>query len=88
MGIRAMSEKDETTPVRLVRFVALGLPALSRVVAAALIIAALALAFIDFGGYDEGTRADLAMVCAALALAALAVGRAVPWLMARFLPRR
>ena len=83
-----MAEREEKTIARLVRFIALGVPTVSRILAAALMVAALALAFIEFGGYDEGSRADLAMMCAALALAVLAVGRAVPWLIARFLPRR
>jgi hypothetical protein len=83
-----MAEKGEGTFVRLVRFLALGVPMLSRVLAVAFVVVALALAFFEFGGYDAATRADLAMLFAALALLALGVGRAVPWLVARFLPRR
>ena len=48
----------------------------------------LALAFFDFGGYDEGERADFALLFSVLALVALAFGYAVPRLVARFLPRR
>jgi hypothetical protein len=83
-----MAEQGEGTFVRLVRFLALGVPTLSRVLAVAFVVVALALAFFEFGGYDEATRADLAMLFAAFALAALAIGWAVPWLIARFLPRR
>jgi hypothetical protein len=63
-------------------------PTLSRVVAVALVAAALALAFLEFGPYDAATRADLAMLFAVLALVSLAVGYIVPWLVRRFLPRR
>ncbi|MCB1502505.1 MAG: hypothetical protein KDK07_22465 [Bauldia sp.] len=83
-----MAEKGETTAVRLIRFLALGVPTLSRVVAVVLVAAALALAFFDFGGYDEGERADFALLFSVLALVALAFGYAVPRLVARFLPRR
>jgi hypothetical protein len=83
-----MAEQEEGTVVRLVRFLALGVPMLSRVLAVAFVVVALALAFFEFGGYDEATRADLAMLFAVLALLALGIGRAVPWLVARFLPRR
>jgi hypothetical protein len=83
-----MVEKDEGTVARLIRFLALGFPMFSRVLAVALVLAAVVLAFVDVGGYDEGTRADLAMLLAALALLVLALGRAVPWLMLRFLPPR
>ena len=83
-----MAEQGEETFIRLVRFLALGVPMLSRVLAVAFVVVALALAFFEFEGYDEATRADLAMLFAALALAVLGIGRAVPWLVARFLPRR
>jgi hypothetical protein len=83
-----MAEQEEGTFVRLVRFLALGVPMLSRVLAVAFVVVALALAFFEFGGYDETTRADLAMLFAAFALAALAIGWAVPRFIARFLPRR
>ena len=49
---------------------------------------ALAVAFLDLGSYDEGSRADVAMLLAGLALLMLALGRALPWLMLRFLPPR
>lgn len=83
-----MPETGEGTVVRLIRFLALGVPMLSRVVAVALIVAALAVAFLGYGAYDEGARADLALLLAVLALVSLAVGYAVPWLVRRFLPRR
>lgn len=84
-----MAEKREGTVARLTRFLALGFPMFTRVLAVALVLGALILAFFDLGGYDEGTRADLAMLLAALALLVLALGRALPWLMLRFLrPRR
>lgn len=83
-----MPEVPESSVVRLVRFLALGVPALMRVMAVAFVVAALALAFLEFGHYDEGTRAELALMFAVLALVALAVGYAVPWLVRRFLPRR
>jgi ABC-type uncharacterized transport system permease subunit len=78
----------ESIAVRLARFIALGVPMLSRVLAAALVIAALAVAFLDLGDYDADTRADIAMLLAGLALLALALGRALPWLLLRFVPRR
>jgi hypothetical protein len=83
-----MAEQGETTIVRLVRFLALGVPTLSRVMAVAFVAAALALAFLEVGAYDAATRADLAMLFAALALVSLALGYAVPWLVRWFLPRR
>jgi len=83
-----MAEKGGGTGARLVRFIALGVPVLSRVLAVALALAALAVAFVGLGSYSEGTRADVAMLLAALALLSLALGRALPWLLLRFLPRR
>lgn len=83
-----MAEKGEGTGARLARFIALGVPLLSRILAAALALAALVVAFFEVGGYDAGTRADVAMLLAGLALLALALGRALPWLLLRFLPRR
>ncbi len=83
-----LPEVPESTAARLARFIALGVPMLSRVLAAALVLAALAVAFLDLGGYDPGTRADVAMLLAALALLALALGRALPWLLLRFVSRR
>ena len=83
-----MAEKGEGTVVRLVRFLALGVPTLSRVIAVALIVAAIFVAFLEFGDYDEATRADVALLFALLALVSLAIGHAVPWLVRRFLPRR
>jgi hypothetical protein len=83
-----MTEKGEGTVVRLIRFLALGVPTLSRVIAVAFVVAAVALAFIEFDGYDAGVRADLAMLFAVLALVSLAVGYAVPWLVRTFLTRR
>jgi len=83
-----MAGKEEGTGARLARFIALGVPLLSRILAAALVLAALAVAFLDLGGYDEGSRADVAMLLAGLALLMLALGRALPWLMLRFLPPR
>jgi hypothetical protein len=83
-----MAEQGESTVVRLVRFLALGVPTLSRVMAVAFVAAALALAFLEVGAYDAATRADLAMLFAILALVSLALGYAVPWLVRWFLPRR
>jgi predicted amidohydrolase len=83
-----MAAGDEAMAVRLARFIALGVPMLSRVLAGALVIAALAVAFLELGGYDAGTRADVAMLLAGLALLMLALGRALPWLLLRFLPPR
>jgi hypothetical protein len=74
--------------VRLIRFIALGVPMLSRIVAVALIVAAVAVAFLDFGGYSDAERADLAILLAALALVSLAIGFAVPALVRRLLPKR
>ena len=83
-----MPEAPESTVVRLIRFLALGVPTLSRVVAVALVVAAIFVAFLEFGDYDPATRADLALLFAVLALVSLAAGYAVPWLVRRFLPRR
>jgi hypothetical protein len=83
-----LPEAPESTVVRLVRFLALGVPTLSRVIAVALVVAALALAFLEFGPYDAATRADLALLFAVLALVSLGLGYAVPWLVRWLLPRR
>jgi len=83
-----MAEKGEGTVVRLIRFLALGVPTLSRVIAVALIVAAIFVAFLEFGHYDETTRADMALLFALLALIALGLGFVVPRLVRRFLPRR
>jgi hypothetical protein len=83
-----MAEKDEGTVVRLIRYIALGVPMLSRVLAVVFVAAALALAFLQFGGYDPGTRADLALTFGVLALAALGAGYMVPWLVRTLLPPR
>jgi predicted amidohydrolase len=83
-----MAEKDEGTVVRLIRYLALGVPTLSRVLAVAFVIAALALAFFQFGDYDPGARADLAMLFAVLALVALGAGYVVPWLVRTLMPPR
>jgi ABC-type uncharacterized transport system permease subunit len=83
-----MAERGEGTIVRLVRFLALGVPMLSRVIAVAMVVAAIFVAFLEFGPYDAATRADLALLFAGLALVSLAAGYAVPWLVRRFLPRR
>lgn len=83
-----MAEKDEGTVVRLIRYIALGVPMLSRVLAVAFVAAALALAFLRFGNYDAGTRADLALTFAVLALVALGAGYMVPWLVRTLLPPR
>ena len=83
-----MARRDEGTVARLIRFLAGGFPMFSRVLAVALVLGAVVMAFVDVGSYDESTRADLAMLLAGLALLMLALGRAVPWLMLRFLPPR
>ena len=83
-----MAEKGEGTVVRLIRFLALGVPMLSRVVAIALIVAAVAVAFLDIGGYDDAGRANAALLFAFLALVSVGIGFAVPWLVRRLLPRR
>jgi hypothetical protein len=87
-GFGGVAEQRESTAVRLVRFIALGVPTFSRIVAVALVIVAVGLAFFDVGGYDDATRADLAILFALLALLALGIGAAVPRLVRRFLPRR
>ena len=83
-----MAEQGEGTVVRLIRFLALGVPMLSRVLAVALIVAAVAVAFLDIGDYDEDSRANAALLIAFLALVSIGVGFAVPWLVRRVLPRR
>ncbi|HET7716195.1 MAG TPA: hypothetical protein VFK86_11255 [Bauldia sp.] len=83
-----MAETGEGTFIRLVRFLALGVPTLSRVIAIALVVAAVGVAFLEFGDYDETSRADLALLFAILALVSIGIGFLVPWLVRRFLPRR
>ena len=83
-----MTEKGEGTVVQLIRFLALGVPMLSRIVAIALIVAAVGVAFLEIGGYSEADRANAALLFAFLALVSIGVGFAVPWLVRRLLPRR
>lgn len=83
-----MAEAPESTVVGLIRFLALGVPMLSRIVAIALIVAAVAVAFLEIGGYDAASRANVALLFAFLALVSIGVGLAVPWLVRRLLPRR
>ena len=83
-----MAEAPESTVVGLIRFLALGVPMLSRIVAIALIVAAVAVAFLEIGGYDAASRANVALLFALLALVSIGVGLAVPWLVRRLLPRR
>ena len=83
-----MVEKGEGSFVRLVRFLALGVPMLSRIVAVVLIAAAIAMAFFEFGDYDAGARADMALLLALLALVSLGIGFVVPRLVRWLLPRR
>ena len=84
----SMTENNEGPVVRLIRFLALGVPALSRVLAVAFVVAALAFAFLEVGGYDAGARADLALAFAVLALVSLGMGYVVPRLVRVLLPRR
>jgi len=81
-----MTDKGEGTAVRLIRFLALGVPMLSRVVAIALIVAAVAVAFLEIGDYDAAARANLALLFAFLALVSIGIGFAMPWLVRRLLP--
>jgi hypothetical protein len=81
-----VAAKPEGSVVRLIRYVALGVPTLAKILAVALIIAAIGVAFFDIGAYDEESRAMAALLFAAFALLALGVGFAVPFLVRRLLP--
>ncbi|WP_421726409.1 hypothetical protein [Bauldia sp.] len=82
-----MADKAESGVVRLIRFLALGLPTVCRILAVALVLAAIGIAFFDIGGYpDDGARASTAFVAALLAIVAIVIGFAVPALVRRFLP--
>ncbi len=84
-----MAAKPESGVKRLIRFLALGVPTVSRILALALIIAAIGIAFFGLGTYASADdRANVAAVLAALALVSLAIGFAVPVIIRRFLPRR
>ena len=84
-----MAAKPESGGKRLIRFLALGVPTVSRILALALVIAAIGIAFFDLGNYASADdRANVAAVLAGLALVSLAIGFAVPAIIRRVLPRR
>ena len=81
-----MAKKPETGVRHLVRFLALGVPTVSRILAVALIVAAIGIAFFDIGDYaDDNARATVALLLAAFALVSLGIGFMVPKLVRRFL---
>ena len=84
-----MAAKPESGVKRLIRFLALGVPTVSRILALALVIAAIGIAFFDLGNYASADdRANVAAVLAALALVSLGIGFAVPMIIRRVLPKR
>jgi len=85
MGV-CLAKKPESGVRHLVRFLALGVPTVSRILAVALIVAAIGIAFFDIGNYpDDNDRATVALLLTILALVSLAIGFVVPRLMRRFL---
>lgn len=84
-----MAAKPESSGRRLIRFLALGVPTASRILAVALVFAAIGIAFFGLGHYaDNGDRALVAAILAVLSLVSLAIGFAVPAIIRRVLPRR
>lgn len=84
-----MAEKSEGLAVRLMRFLALGVPTVSRILAVALIIAAGGIAFFDVGTYSsDNDRALVAAVLALTAIVSIVIGLLVPGVMRRILPPR
>lgn len=81
-----MADKPEGETRRLIRFLALGVPTVSRILAVALIVAAVGIAFLGMGDYPtDNDRALVAMLLAGFALVALAIGFAVPAIVRRVL---
>jgi hypothetical protein len=84
-----LAAKPESGVKRLIRFLALGVPTVSRILALALVIAATGIAFFDLGDYTSpDDRANVAAILAGLALVSLAIGFAVPAIIRRILPNR
>ncbi|MCP4381900.1 MAG: hypothetical protein GY798_10905 [Hyphomicrobiales bacterium] len=84
-----MADRSENSVVRLIRFLALGVPTVSRIVAVALVMVAGGIAFFNIGDYqDDNSRAEAAFLLAAAAIAAVAIGLLLPGLVRRFLPPR
>ncbi len=82
-----MAKKPESGVVRLIRFLALGVPTVSRIVAVALVIAAIGIAFFDVGNYaSDNDRANVALLLSLFALVSLAIGFTVPVIVRRLLP--
>ena len=82
-----MASKPEGGVKRLIRFLALGLPTLSRIIAVALVAAAVAVAFFDVGDYaTDNERATDALLMSGLALLALVIGSAIPAIIRRTMP--
>ena len=83
-----MAAKPESGFKRLIRFLALGVPTVSRILAVALIAAAIGIAFFDVGDYsNDNDRALVALVLSLFAIVSLGIGFAVPVIVRRFLPR-
>lgn len=81
-----MAKKPESGVRHLVRFLALGVPTVSRILAVALIIAAIGIAFFDIGNYpDDNDRATVALLLTVFALVSLGIGFMVPKMVRRLL---
>jgi len=84
-----LAAKPESGVKRLIRFLALGVPTVSRILALALAIAAVGIAFFNLGNYaSDDDRAVVAALLAAAALVSLGIGFAVPAIVRHLLPRR
>lgn len=82
-----MTKKPESGVRRLIRFLALGVPILSRIMAVALVAAAIGIAFFGIGDYaNDNDRALVALLLSGLALVSLAIGAAVPAIIRRTMP--
>ena len=85
MGV-CLAKKPESGVRHLVRFLALGVPTVSRILAVALIVAAIGIAFFNIGSYaTDNDRALVALLLTVFALVSLVIGFAVPVLTRRFL---
>jgi uncharacterized membrane protein len=84
-----LAEKPESAARRLIRFMVLGVPTVSRILAVALIVAAIGIAFFDLGDYgNAGDRAGVALLLSVFALLSLALGFIVPAIVRRAMPKR
>ncbi|WP_139167827.1 hypothetical protein [Bauldia litoralis] len=82
-----MAKKPESAAEHMIRFLALGVPTVSRIMAVALVVAAIGIAFFGVGNYpSDDDRAIVALMLAVFALVALGIGFATPAIIRRLLP--